>query len=255
VLRADQSRADRAAEVLDEMRTLLARDGARVCAVVVEPLIQAAGGMLTHDPSFLRGVRALCDEHGAAMLVDEVATGFGATGTWFAVQQAGVVPDLMVVGKRITGGVLPLSAVVVRDEIYDAFLGTADSGRTFFHGHTYTANPLCCAAALANLAAMHERGTVARAHAVGERIGANLDSIAKFDGVREVRRAGTMTGIEVHPVGPRTGFEVCRAARRRGVIVRPLGDVVVLMPPLGISDDELDELTGAVDDAIREVVQ
>ena len=211
--------------------------------------------MLTHDACFLVGVRALCDEFGAAMLVDEVATGIGATGAWFAVEHAGVVPDLMVVGKRLTGGVLPLSAVLARESVYEAFLGSPDSGRTFFHGHTYTANPLSCAAALANLALMHERGTVARAGAIGARPGAALAPIAGYDGVAEVRRVGTMTGIEVRPVGERTGFEVCRAARRRGVLIRPLGDVVVLMPPLGISDDELDELTSVVDASIREVVQ
>jgi adenosylmethionine-8-amino-7-oxononanoate aminotransferase len=254
-LSASQTRAERAAEVLAEMRAMLDRDGGRVCAIVVEPMVQAAGGILTHDASFLTGVRALCDEFGAAMLVDEVATGCGATGTWFAVEHAGVLPDLMVVGKRLTGGVLPLSAVLAREWVYAAFLGSADSGRTFFHGHTYTANPLSCSAALANLALMHERGTVARAAAIGDRLGALLDSTAKYDGVAEVRRVGTMTGIEVRSVGTRTGFEVCRAARRRGVLVRPLGDVVVLMPPLGMSDDELDELVGAVDDAIREVVR
>jgi adenosylmethionine-8-amino-7-oxononanoate aminotransferase len=188
------------------------------------------------------------------MLVDEVATGIGATGRWFAVEHAGVTPDLLVVGKRVTGGVLPLSAVLVRDSVYEAFLGSAASGRTFFHGHTYTANPLCCAAALANLALMHERGTVARAAEVGSRLGAALQPVAAYDGVFEVRRIGTMTGIEVRSVGERTGFEVCRAARRRGVIVRPLGDVVVLMPPLGIADDELDELVSVVDESIREVV-
>jgi adenosylmethionine-8-amino-7-oxononanoate aminotransferase len=255
VLQPGQSRADRATQVLAEIRAVLDADGTRVCAVVVEPLVQAAGGMLTHDPSFLRGVRALCDEFGAAMLVDEVATGIGATGTWFAVEQADVAPDLMVVGKRLTGGVLPLSAVLSTDAIYDAFLGSAESGRTFFHGHTYTANPLSCAAALANLALMHERGTVARAAAIGDRLGVALESLAKYDGVAEIRRVGTMTGVEVHSAGTRTGFEVCRAVRRRGVIVRPLGDVVVLMPPLGISDDDLDELAGAVDEAVREVVR
>jgi adenosylmethionine-8-amino-7-oxononanoate aminotransferase len=241
--------------VLDEMRLLLEREGSRVCAIVVEPLVQAAGGMLTHDPVFLRGVRELCDSSGAAMLVDEVATGIGATGRWFAVEHAGVTPDLMVVGKRVTGGVLPLSAVLVRESVYEPFLGDAASGRTFFHGHTYTANPLCCAAALANLALMHQRGTVSRAAEVGDRLGAGLASVAAYDGVAEVRRVGTMTGVEVRSVGERTGFEVCRAARRRGVLIRPLGDVVVLMPPLGIADDELDELTGALDESVREVVQ
>ncbi len=255
VLAPGQTRAGRAAEVLAEMSAMLQREGNRVCAVVVEPLVQAAGGMLTHDPSFLVGVRALCDEFGAAMLVDEVATGVGATGRWFALEHAGVVPDLMVVGKRLTGGVLPLSAVVVSEPIFEAFLGSPASGRTFFHGHTYTANPLSCAAALANLDLMRTRGTVQRAAAVGERLGAGLLPIGDYDGVTEVRRAGTMTGVEVRPVGERTGFEVCLAARRRGVIVRPLGEVVVLMPPLAISDSELAELVGAVDESIREVVQ
>jgi adenosylmethionine-8-amino-7-oxononanoate aminotransferase len=161
----------------------------------------------------------------------------------------------MVVGKRLTGGALPLSAVLARNWVYESFLGSPESGRTFFHGHTYTANPLSCAAALANLALMHERGTVARAAAIGQRMSTALEAAAKYDGVVEVRRVGTMTGVVVRPVGPRTGFEVCRAARRRGVIVRPLGDVVVLMPPLGIRDDDLDELLGAVDESIREVVQ
>jgi adenosylmethionine-8-amino-7-oxononanoate aminotransferase len=226
-----------------------------VCAIVIEPLVQAAGGMLTHDPAFLRGVRDLCDSSGAAMIVDEVATGIGATGRWFAVEHAGIAPDLLVVGKRVTGGVLPLSAVLAREWVYDAFLGDVASNRTFFHGHTYTANPVCCAAALANLALMHERGTVARAAQLGVRLGAALGPIEDYDGVAEIRRIGTMTGIEVHPAGPRTGFEVCRAARRRGVIVRPLGDVVVLMPPLGCTDDDLDELASVVDESVREVVQ
>jgi adenosylmethionine-8-amino-7-oxononanoate aminotransferase len=255
VLKPGQTRAERAVDVLDEMRMLLAREGSRVCAIVVEPMVQAAGGMLTHDPAFLRGVRTLCDDVGAAMVVDEVATGIGATGRWFAVEHAGVSPDLLVLGKRVTGGVLPLSAVLARDWVYDAFLGDAASGRTFFHGHTYTANPLCCAASLANLALMHERDTVARAAEVGDRLGAGLRALESYDGVAEVRRLGTMTGIDVRSVGERTGFEVCRAARRRGVLIRPLGDVVVLMPPLGISDAELDELIAVVDESVREVVR
>ena len=253
VLTPGQTRAERAAEVLAELRDVLDAEPGRVCAVVVEPMVQAAGGMLTHDASFLQGVRGACDASGASMLVDEVATGIGATGRWFAVEHAGVRPDLMVVGKRVTGGVLPLSAVLATQEIYDCFLGEAT--RTFFHGHTYTANPLSCAAALANLSLMHARGTVERAEKVGLQLETGLAAIAGYDGVREIRRIGTMTGIEVASVGDRTGFEVCRAARRRGVLIRPLGDVVVLMPPLGITDDALAELVDAVDLSIREVVQ
>jgi adenosylmethionine---8-amino-7-oxononanoate aminotransferase len=250
----EQSAAGRAAEVVDEMAALLRREGQRVCAVVVEPMVQAAGGMLTHDPAFLRGVRALCDQHGIAMVADEVATGLGPTGRWWAVQHAGVAPDLLVAGKRLTGGYLPLSAVLATEEVYAAFLGAPASGRTFFHGHTYTANPLCCAAALANLRLMHERSTVDRAAIVGDRIGALLAPLASCAGVVEIRRIGTMTGIEVRGAGERTGFAVCRAARDRGVLIRPLGDVVVLMPPLGIADDDLAELVGTVSDSVRAVV-
>jgi adenosylmethionine-8-amino-7-oxononanoate aminotransferase len=250
-----QSPAARAGEVLAEMRGLLEREGDRVCAIVIEPLVQAAGGMLTHDPSFVVGVRTLCDEFGALMVVDEVATGVGRTGRMWAVDHVDVSPDLLTCGKGLTGGYLPLSAVLARESVYEAFLGAPSQGRTFFHGHSYTANPLCCAAALANLRLMRERDTVANAARIGERMGELLKSLQDYDGVREVRRVGTMTGIEVASVGDRTGFAVCQAARRRGVWVRPLGDVVVLMPPLAIGDDDLETLCGVVDQSIREVVR
>jgi adenosylmethionine-8-amino-7-oxononanoate aminotransferase len=253
VLKPGQTRAQRSAEVLAELDALLATDGDRVCAVIVEPLVQAAAGMLTYDPAFLTGIRERCDSSGAAMVVDEVATGVGATGKWWAVDHVGVQPDLLACGKRVTGGYLPLSAVIATDAVYESFLGTPDSGRTFFHGHTYTANPLACAAALANLRLMQEKSIVDRAAEVGERIGHRLGALTLDDGVIEVRRVGTMTGIEVRPVGERTGFEICRAARRRGVWIRPLGDVVVLMPPLAIDDDSLDELLDATVDSITEI--
>ena len=255
VLAADQDRAARAAEVLTELELLLAAEGDQVCAVVVEPMIQAAGGMLTHHPDFLRGARALCDRFGAYLIADEVATGIGRTGRMWAVEHAGIAPDLLTTGKGITAGYLPLSAVLATEEIYQAFLGSAESGRTFFHGHSYTANPLAAAAAIANLALMAEEQTVAHAARVGETIGEQLSPLAGYDGVIEIRRLGTMTGIEVASVGERTGFQVCQEARRHGVWVRPLGDVVVLMPPLAIGDDDLELLTGTVSDAIRTVVR
>jgi adenosylmethionine-8-amino-7-oxononanoate aminotransferase len=255
VLAPGQTRADRASDVLAELRTLLERDGDQVCAVVIEPLVQAAGGMLTHDVSFVAGVRALCDEFGALMVVDEVATGIGRTGRMWAVEHAGVAPDLMTCGKGLTGGYLPLSAVLAREEVYAAFLGAPAEARTFFHGHSYTANPICCAAAIANLRLMAERETVSHAARVGERIGELTKGLTSYDGVREIRRIGTMTGIEVSPVGERTGFAVCQEARRRGVWVRPLGDVVVLMPPLAIGEDDLALLCSVVDDSIRTVVR
>jgi len=255
VVAPGQTSADRASGVLAELRALLERDGDQVCAVVIEPLVQAAGGMLTHDVSFVAGVRALCDEFGALMVVDEVATGIGRTGRMWAVEHAGISPDLMTCGKGLTGGYLPLSAVLAREEVYAAFLGAPTEARTFFHGHSYTANPLCCAAAIANLRLMAERETVSHAARVGERIGELTKSLSLYDGVREIRRIGTMTGIEVSPVGERTGFAVCQEARRRGVWVRPLGDVVVLMPPLAIGDDDLALLCSVVDDSIRTVVR
>ncbi len=255
VLGAGQHRVTRAAEVLAEMRTALADADGQVCAVVIEPMVQAAGGMLTHDVSFVRGVRELCDEVGALMVVDEVATGIGRTGAMWAVDHAGVTPDLMTCGKGLTGGYLPLSAVLATEAVYDAFLGTPAQARTFFHGHSYTANPLCCSAAIANLDLMAERRTVEHAAWVGTRIGELTTDLAAYDGVVEIRRAGTMTGIEVASVGERTGFAVCQEARRRGVWVRPLGDVVVLMPPLAIGADDLETLCGVVSDSIHAVVQ
>jgi adenosylmethionine-8-amino-7-oxononanoate transaminase len=254
VLRPGQTRAERAAEVVAELDALLTADGERVCAVVLEPMVQAAGGILTHDAEFVGGVRDLCDRYGIAMVADEVATGVGATGRWWAVDHAGVTPDLLVLGKRLSGGYLPLSAVLATEQVYEAFLGPPAAARTFFHGHTYTANPLSCAAALANLRLMHERSTVERAARVGALLGELLAPLESHGGVAEVRRLGTMTGIEVRSAGERTGFAVCRRARDHGVIVRPLGDVVVLMPPLGIRDDQLAELVGAVTAAIHDVL-
>ena len=252
--RAGQTAAERANEVLTEARELFEQHGDEICAMVVEPLVQAAAGMLTYDPAFLSELRSLCDEYGVLMVVDEVATGIGRTGTMWAIEQAGIVPDLLTCGKGLTGGYLPMSAVLAQEHVYESFLGSAESGRTFYHGHSYTANPLCAAAALANLQLMAEQGTVAHAAAVGERMGAALQPLLDHPRVKEIRRVGTMTGIEVESVTDRTGFQICQAARRHGVWIRPLGDVVVLMPPLAIPFAETDELTSVVSTAIHEIL-
>lgn len=246
--------AERAERARDALQTVLAHDGDRVCAVIVEPMVQAAAGMLTHSASFLQAVRRCADAAGALMIADEVATGLGRTGAMWAVNHASVAPDLLTCGKGLTGGYLPLSAVLATEEVYEGFLGTPSSGRTFFHGHTYTANPLCCAAALANLALMAERDTVARAAAIGDRLGALLAPVARD--VAEIRRIGTMTGIDLGDFPPdrRVGARVCRLARDRGVLLRPLGDVVVLMPPLGIGEEDLAFLAGTTCDAVQEVL-
>jgi adenosylmethionine-8-amino-7-oxononanoate aminotransferase len=234
---------------------LLARRGEEICALVVEPMVQAAAGMLTHHADFLRSARALATEHGVLLICDEVATGVGRTGRMWASEHAGVVPDLLTCGKGLTGGYLPLSAVLATDAVFQAFLGTQDSGRTFFHGHTFTANPLCCAAANANLDLIASHGLLAQAAALGERIGALLTPLERDERVVEVRRLGTMTGVQVRPSGERTGARVCMAARRGGVWLRPLGDTVVLMPPLTLAEAETELLVGALADAIAEVVR
>jgi adenosylmethionine---8-amino-7-oxononanoate aminotransferase len=239
---------------LDALEALLDAEGPRVCAVIIEPMVQAAAGMLTHDAAFVRGVRELSRRAGALMIADEVATGLGRTGKMWAVEHAGVTPDLLTCGKGLSAGYLPLSAVLATEEVYEAFLGAPESNRTFFHGHTYTANPLACAAALANLRLMAEHQTVRHAAGVGERLGALLAPLSQLAGVIDVRRCGAMTGIEVAPAGPRTGFEICRRARRRGVLLRPLSDVVVLMPPLAIGDEDLEELAAVTVACVHEVV-
>lgn len=242
------------ATALKSLEALLDSSGDQVCAVIIEPMVQAAAGMLTHEADFVRGVRDLSRRAGALLIADEVATGFGRTGTMWALEQAGVSPDLLTCGKGLSAGYLPLSAVLATEEVYDAFLGTPESNRTFFHGHTYTGNPLACAAALANLDLMAERDTVGHAARVGERLGALLAPLERMPGVLEVRRCGTMTGIEITARGSRTGFEVCRRARARGVLLRPLSDVVVLMPPLAIGDEDLDELAAVTVDCVHEVL-
>ena len=238
-----------------DMRRLLEAHGERVAAVVMEPLVQGAAGMLVHPRGYLRAVRELCDEHGVLLVCDEVAVGFGRTGTMFACQQEDVAPDLMCVAKGVTGGYLPLAATLTTTAVYEAFLGEHQEFKTFFHGHTYTGNPLACAAALATLDVFEQERTLERLAPKIKLLGELLDElIAPLAPVAEVRRRGFMTGIEVtgFPVAARMGHRVTLAARRRGAIVRPLGDVVVLMPPLSITEAELCRLVSITAGAIEE---
>jgi adenosylmethionine-8-amino-7-oxononanoate aminotransferase len=247
---------------LDAARTLFARAGDELAALVIEPLVQAAAGMLVQPPGFLAKLAKLCREHEVLLICDEVATGFGRTGTMFAVEQEGVRPDLMCVAKGLSGGYLPLAVTLATDEIFSAFLGAVADKRTFFHGHTYTGNPLACAAALANLELFEKEHTLDRMEEPMEALAHKLGSIATLRHVGEVRRRGWMIGIELvrdratkeeYPYGDRIGHRVCLSARRRGVILRPLGNVVVLMPPLSLSTDEAGWLGDVVRESIEEV--
>ncbi len=207
----------------------------------MEPLVQGAAGMLVHPEGYLRAVRELCDRHGVLLICDEVATGFGRTGRMFACEHEDVAPDLMCVAKGITGGYMPLAATLATERIYEGFLGAHEEFRTFFHGHTYTGNPLACAAALATLD-VFERS--ARSSGCSRRSSCSaqlLEPLAAHPAVEEIRRRGFMTGIELveHPVERRMGHQVTLEARRRGAIIRPLGDTIVLMPPLSISETDL----------------
>jgi adenosylmethionine-8-amino-7-oxononanoate aminotransferase len=237
---------------LSDMERMLSTHRGEVAAVIMEPLVQGAAGMLVHPDGYLRGVRELCDRHDVLLILDEVATGFGRTGRMFACEHEGVAPDLMCLAKGITGGYLPLAATLASERIYEGFLGAFEEFRTFFHGHTYTGNPLACAAAIATLDVFEEERTLERLQPKLELLGALLEPIAAHPAVREVRRRGFMTGIELgdYPLAARMGHQVALEARRRGAIIRPLGDVVVLMPPLAISELDLRRLVEISGEAI-----
>jgi adenosylmethionine---8-amino-7-oxononanoate aminotransferase len=238
---------------VDGLERVFAERGGEIAALIMEPLVQGAAGMLLHPDGYLRAVRSLCDKYDVLMIVDEVATGFGRTGTMFACEQEGVVPDLMSVAKGLTGGYLPLAATLATERIYSGFLGEFQQFRTFFHGHTYTGNPLACAAALATLAVFEDEDTLGALQPKIALLGELLDEhVAPLSTVAEIRRRGTMTGIDLvdFPLEARMGHQVTLAARERGAIVRPLGDTIVLMPPLSISEDELRRLVAITAEAI-----
>jgi adenosylmethionine---8-amino-7-oxononanoate aminotransferase len=235
------------------MERLLAQNEGDVAAVMMEPLVQGAAGMLMHPPGYLAAVRELCDRYGVLLICDEVATGFGRTGTMFACEHEGVVPDLMCVAKGITGGYLPLAATFASERIYEGFLGRHEEYRTFFHGHTYTGNPLACAAAIATLDVFEQERTIERLQPKIELLADLLEPVAELGCVGEVRQRGFMVGIELtgFDAAERMGHKVALEARARGAIIRPLGDVIVLMPPLSIEPAELERLVAITHEAIE----
>jgi adenosylmethionine---8-amino-7-oxononanoate aminotransferase len=249
------SHAAQPGDVADMQRILSAHEE-EIVAVVVEPLVQGAAGMLVHPPGYLSAVRELCDRHGLLLICDEVATGFGRTGTMFACEQEEVAPDFLCLAKGLTGGYLPLAATLTTERVYEGFLGAPEQFRTFFHGHTYTGNPLACAAGLANLRAFERERTLLRLRPKVRLLGELLGEVASMEAVTEVRGRGFMVGIDLgeHDPAERIGQRVALAARERGAIVRPLGDVIVLMPPLAISKGDLRRLVEITAASIDEVV-
>jgi adenosylmethionine-8-amino-7-oxononanoate aminotransferase len=239
-----------------DLERVLAAHGEEVAAVIVEPLVQGAAGILVQPDGYLRDVRRLCDEHGVLLICDEVATGFGRTGTMFACEQEGVEPDLMCLAKGITGGYLPLAATLTTEAIYAGFLGAPEQQRTFFHGHTYTGNPLACAAALANLEVFETERVIERLQPKIALLAELLAEIEAMPEVAEVRNRGFMTGIDLGDRDPALamGHRVTIEARRRGAFVRPLGNTVVVMPPLSISAGELRQLLRITAESIEAAV-
>jgi len=253
------SRATRAAAALGE---LLQRHAGEVCAIIVEPRVQCAGGMRMHDPSYLARVRKLCDAHGVFLIADEIAVGFGRTGPMFASQDSGVMPDLMCLSKGLTGGFLPLSAVLATQDIYDAFLDDSRE-RAFLHSHSYTGNPLACAAALATLDIFEKDDILVRNKTTAARMAAMAAGFSDHPQVADVRQAGMMVAFELtrngdkrtpFPSSARIGLRAYRAALARGVVLRPLGDVLYWMPPYCVDDSQLELLAQVTRAAIDEAV-
>ena len=260
--------ADCAERAAAGLRALLERHAGEICALILEPRLQCAGGMRMHDPLYLRRARELCDAHGVFLIADEIATGFGRTGTLFACEQApaaadghaGIQPDLLCLSKGLTGGFLPLAAVLATQSIYDGFLDDSRE-RAFLHSHSYTGNPLACTAALASLAIFEQDDVLARNRATAARMAALAAPLAAHPHVADVRQAGMVVAFELTrggdrrtPFDPalRVGLRAYRAALDRGVVLRPLGDILYWMPPYCVDDAQLQLLAEATRAAIDE---
>jgi adenosylmethionine-8-amino-7-oxononanoate aminotransferase len=247
---------------LRHAETTIQKYASVTAALIIEPLIQGAAGMLLQPPGFLKRIRELCTQNNILLIADEVATGFGRTGTLFACEHEKVSPDIMAVAKGITGGYLPLAATLTTEEIFSAFLGEYGEFKTFFHGHTYTGNPLACSAAIANIDLFRKERTLSRLQTKIKYLTAELQRFRKLEHVGEVRQKGFMVGIELvrsratgepYPLAEAVGARVTAEARKRGLIIRPLGNVIVLMPPLSISQQELKQLLDISYESIRTV--
>ncbi len=246
---------------LEEMEKILKRHSDKIAGLIIEPIVQGAGGMIVSPPGYLKGIRRLCSKYNILLIADEVATGFGRTGKMFACEHEGVTPDILCLAKGITGGYLPLAATITTEDIYRAFLGRYEDLKTFFHGHTYTGNQLACASAIANLEIFKKEKTLKKMQKKIEILKKGLEKAEELPHVGEVRQKGFMVGIELvrdkktkeaYPLKEKMGWRVCYKARQKGLLIRPLGNVVVLMPPLSISNQELKMLVEIIIESIKE---
>ena len=247
---------------LDPIEQILKERHRELAGFIIEPLVQAAAGMMTSPPGYLKRVRELCTKYDVLLIADEVATGFGRTGKMFACQHEGVTPDLMAISKGLTGGYMPLAATLTTDEIYQAFLGKYEDFKTFFHGHSYTGNPLGCAVALANLEIFQKEKTLARLQPKIKTMARLLQPLRQLPHVGEIRQQGFIVAIELvedkqtrkpYPLEERVGHRVAMEARNRGLLLRPIGNVIVLMPPLSTSLSELRRMVEILREAIETV--
>lgn len=238
-------------ECLQALEDIIASQNGELAGLIIEPLVQGAAGMLVSPPGYLKRVREMCTRYNVLMIADEVAVGFGRTGQMFACEAEEVVPDILCLAKGITGGYLPLAATITTREIYDAFLGSHEEKKTFYHGHTYTGNPLACAAALANLELFEKEKLISALQPKIELLTRGLESFYNLPWVGDIRQKGLMVGIELvqdkaskepFPVSTGIGHRVTLEARNRGLITRPLGNVIVLMPVLSMSVQELEQV-------------
>ncbi len=247
---------------LNALEDIVKKHHKEIIAISMESTIQAAGGMIVMPEGYMKGVREIADRYNLPLILDEVAVGFGRTGKMWGCEHENVKPDIMAISKGITGGYLPLAATLVTDEIYNAFVG--DFSKTFYHGHSYTGNPLGCAAALSCIEIFEEEKVLEKLQPKIEHLKKRLEEFEELKHVGDIRQKGFMVGIELvkdkktkeeYPYEERIGFQVIYKARERGVIIRPLGNVIVILPPLSISFDELDKLIDVIKWAIEEVTE
>ncbi len=260
---AGESAADHATRRLLGMRKLLETHALEVAAIIVEPLVQCAGGMRMYHVDYLRGLRALCDEFGVHLIADEIAVGFGRTGTLFACEQASITPDFLCLSKGLTGGTLPLSAVLTNDRVHDAFYAQYSAGKAFLHSHSYTGNALACRAALETLAIFRDEPIFERNRILAAHLASRLAALADHPHVSDIRQTGMIAAVELvrdrktraeFPSSERRGLRVYLHGLERGVILRPLGNVVYFMPPYCMTLAEIDLMVDVAIEGIEKAV-